>query len=47
MFEKTTIGEWAVIVLSIIFAGISTFSKPINGNGAYIAAPSLDYLLFH
>lgn len=37
MFEKTTIGEWVVIALSIIYAVIATFSKPINEGGSYIA----------
>ncbi|PKL58000.1 MAG: hypothetical protein CVV34_04610, partial [Methanomicrobiales archaeon HGW-Methanomicrobiales-5] len=37
MFEKTTVGEWVVISLSLIYAVLSTFSKPINESGSYAA----------
>lgn len=37
MFEKTTIGEWVAIVLSIVWAVIATFSESTNESGSYIA----------
>ena len=37
MFEKTSIGEWVVLALSLIIALISTFSKPIYESGSYVA----------
>lgn len=37
MFDKTTTGEWVTICLSIIYAILATFSKPINESGTFIA----------
>jgi hypothetical protein len=37
MFEKTSIGEWVVLGLSLIFALVTTFSRPIYESGSYIA----------
>ena len=37
MFEKTTTGEWVVIIISIALAIITTFAKPSDQNGSYLA----------
>ena len=37
MFEKTTTGEWVVIILSLIYAFFATLSRPINESGSFLA----------
>ncbi|MGA2914302.1 MAG: hypothetical protein ABSE07_12430 [Methanoregula sp.] len=37
MFGKTSIGEWVVLVLSLIIALVTTFSRPLYETGFYIA----------